>query len=249
MASEETCNDRLLFERVEIEINTHCNRVSNYCPFCPNAILKPIDPPCFMEEDLYKTIIKQLKEVNFSSRLSYHFYGEPLLHPHLEEMLEFASNHLPQAQHVLYTNGDLLSEDKYNSIMNAGEIEIVISNYPKKEYPHRPHQNVLQDMHIDNRGGLFEKLNKPMGSPCFAPSHRLVIAYNGDVLLCYEDAKRVNVFGNINKNKITEIWLSEKFRKTRKQLSEGKRFLNDPCKICNNQAHVKHGQVNVNIIP
>ncbi|MEW6619433.1 MAG: SPASM domain-containing protein [bacterium] len=238
-----------IFSRVEIEINTACNMKDlsgSYCSYCPNSIIDPIDPPQLMDDNLYTKIIDELKELGFSGRLSFHFYSEPLLHPQIEWIIKYATEKLhPRAERILYTNGDKLTESKYNKLVESGVTLIVISNHSKKEFPLRPFQTVLENFHINNKGGVLGCI-KTLNLPCFVPRHRLVIAYNGDILLCYEDARRINRFGNIKDKSIKEVWFSDTFNKMRQNLIEGRRDLYDPCKVCDNQAHIKYGQINVN---
>ena len=236
----------IIFNRVEIEINTHCNRKKDagaYCKYCPNSIIEPLKP-AFIKDRLYKKIINELCALKFSGRISFHFYGEPLLHPKIEKLIEYTRHSIIDSELVLYTNGDRLDEAKYNCLIASGINKIIIFNTHKK-FPNRPNQIILRQICFTNRGGTMAKC-KTLKEKCFAPTHRLVIGYNGDILLCYEDAKRQNGFGNLNDNKIEEIWFSNKFVHVRKNLQNGRRDLHEPCRYCNNNKHTKIGDINVN---
>lgn len=235
-----------IFNRVEIEINTHCNKkedTGNYCKYCPNSVSDTC-PPKLMDEQLYKKIISELKEIGFRGRLSFHFYGEPLLHPNIEALINHAKIIIPEADLVLYTNGDKLTDSKYDNLIKSGIDRIVVFN-PYKKFTVRPKQTVLRNIHFNNKGGMLGRV-QTLDLECFAPTHRLVIGYDGNVLLCYEDVKRQNIFGNVGKQSIKEIWSSARFEKAREELKNGQRCLYEPCKYCNNQSHVRFGQVNVN---
>lgn len=148
-----------ILSRVEVEINTHCNKkedTGQYCPYCPNSVIDPLSPQ-LMDEQLYKKIINDLKEFGFAGRLSFHFYGEPLLHPNIETLINYANKTIPKANLVLYTNGDRLNDSKYHSLIKSGINRIVIFN-PDKEIPVRSKQIILKNIHLNNKGGMLGKI-------------------------------------------------------------------------------------------
>jgi radical SAM protein with 4Fe4S-binding SPASM domain len=239
-----------LLKRIELEINTHCNKEDDYgvyCEYCPNSVKETIiDPPKCMEDEVYEKIIDELQDLAFNGRISYHFYGEPLLHKKIEAIIRYSADKLPKAEKVLYTNGDRLTDLKYDGLIKSGIDIIAVSKHKhmKEHIPSRAKQVVLNKYNITNRGGVFGN-SESLTTPCYAFNHRLVVAYNGDVLLCYEDAKRETVLGNIKDKSISEIWSSEKSRRIRKNLALGRRDLYVPCKRCNNTAHSRLNQVHV----
>jgi GTP 3',8-cyclase len=248
-------NDCLFFlKRVELEINTNCNKKADYkayCEYCPNSKLPPIKPPRYMDEKVFIKIINELQDLKFSGRISYHFYGEPLLHPDIEKIIKRSAKKLPDAEKVLYTNGDKLDQLKYERLIEAGIDIIAVSNHHKISFPQRPQQKVLENFHLNNKAGLVNIPNSPpllspLKKPCFAFHHRLVIAYNADILLCYEDAGRKNVIGNVRDKSIKDVWSSRLAHRIRKDLANCRRDLYEPCKQCNNTAHTKLNQIHVN---
>lgn len=226
------------FTMVEIEINSNCNRG---CPYCPSSKLKRPNIPLYMDNNIFDRIINELQEINFSGRISYHFYGEPLLHPELDDIVENVSKALPQSRQVLYTNGDLLTEEKYLKLRKLGISHFVVTSHDSKPFPSRPAQTVLypKDLHITYRGGIVGALSKPLTLPCCAPSTMLIVTISGDILLCYEDAKREHVMGNIMHQSLEDIWFSPMFSYIREQLASGNRDVAGICRICNNTAHTK----------
>jgi len=78
-----------------------------------------------METDLAKNLIRQLYEAGYRNSLYFHLLGEPLLHPDMVEILEFASRLNPRT--VLFTNGSLLTEKTIESVFNACPHELMIS--------------------------------------------------------------------------------------------------------------------------
>lgn len=224
---------------VEIEINTDCNRK---CCYCPNSKRPPGESsPQYMEKNLYQKIIGELKELGFKGRLSYHFYNEPLLHPNLEDIIMYTSDRLPEARQVLYTNGDLLDDRKYHSLLEWGVHHLVVTQHDSKPFPQRPRQTVLHPdwLTLTNRGGTLLKSPGTLDLPCLVPYKMLIISYDGKVLLCYEDAQKTQVKGDVNDRDITAVWFSDTFEAARKELEKGNRVINDVCRYCDNKAHTQ----------
>ena len=195
-----------------------------------------------MPNILFEKIIADLKEFEFDGRLSYHLYNEPLLRKDLERLIEYARDSLPLAQQVLYTNGDLLTDKRYASLMRAGVASIVVTRHDSDPFPQRPHQVVLTpaDPEITNRGGVIYRIDDPLELPCRAPEEILVVTATGDVLLCYEDALRENTFGNVRSHSLLAIWTSDQLVAARRELAAGHRRA-AICRACSNRAHVEPG--------
>ncbi|KPA15162.1 radical SAM domain protein [Candidatus Magnetomorum sp. HK-1] len=68
--------------------------------------------------------------------------------------------------------------------------------------------------------------------PCNFLMQRIAIFWNGDVTTCCMDYNNRLKLGNINKQSIQEIWLSEKMQKARELHFEGNRFKMPICKHC-----------------
>jgi len=230
-----------MFSVIEIEINSNCNRK---CIYCPNSKIGDKDIPLYMENEVQTKIIEELKMLNFTGRLSYHFYNEPLLHPSLENIVKIFSDVLPETRQVLYTNGDFLTDYKYDSLVKNGIQHFIVTQHDSKNISVRPLQTVLmpENLNKTNRGGTLGRLENALASPCFVPSTMIIVTVIGDVLYCYEDAQRKYVMGNVMKNSLKEIWFSKKYNEIRKQLELGNRNINEMCKVCNNTAHPSPGQ-------
>ena len=93
---------------------------------------------------------------------------------------------------------------------------------------------------ISNRAGSVElkndvfelkALSEPLKQPCYFPFYKMMIDYNGDVLICSNDWKKEAPVGNIKTESILDIWISEKFVNLRKKLSQSDRN-HKPCKTC-----------------
>jgi len=198
-----------------------------------------------MSHSVFGRIIEQLSECSFSGRLSYHLYNEPLLRRDLEVLVAHADAALPDAYQVIYTNGDLLSEARYARLVEAGMDHIIVTRHDGGNFPERPRQTVLRpnDLQITNRGGYIFDISNPLRHSCYAPSEMLIVAYNGDVLACYEDARREHIMGSLVEQTLAEVWTGERFATLRRSLETGDRSgAAAICKRCSNCAHTVPGR-------
>lgn len=229
---------------VELEVCSRCNRRCSYCP----VSLNPMPPvPARMPDPVFLRTVDQLAQVSFAGRISYHLYNEPLLRTDLARLVSIVDDQLPDALQVLNTNGDLLDDRRYAALRRAGIDYFYVTRHSPGDYPARPFQVVQnwQDLTLTNRGGKLAHLPMPGAraarTPCFAPAEMLIITVTGDVLLCYEDADRDHVMGNLMQTSLADIWNSEKFRTYRHRLSRGDRSVDAMCMKCSNLSHFRPG--------
>ena len=69
---------------------------------------------------------------------------------------------------------------------------------------------------MENAEHSIPSLKNSMKTPCYYPSYTFFIDYNGDVLMCSHDWGKKNILGNLNKEKIIDVWLSDNAMKSRK---------------------------------
>jgi GTP 3',8-cyclase len=222
---------------VEIEIGVRCNRT---CIYCPNSTIGSTSSTSFMDIGLFERIIAQLTEIAFSGRLSFHFYNEPLLRKDLEVLVASARAALPLAHLVLYTNGDLLTDSRYHSLLDAGIDFFMVTRHDSEPMKPRLHQRVQfpSDLDISGRAGAVMGVAKPLQRACHAPSEMLIVMVNGDVILCHEDARREVVIGNLNQSPLRNIWFSEEMERFRYHLLRGNRQgAGAVCARCDHQAY------------
>ena len=222
--------------RVEIEVNSGCNR---RCSYCPNATVKQKNIP--MPVELFHRIIDQLSDLSFCGRISYHFYNEPLLRSDLEDLVTYAKVNLRHAKQILYTNGQYLDSRRYQTLLVSGIYHFVVTKHGSYPVSPRPSQTIQtpNDLSFTNRGGALGSIELPLSLPCYVLHDRLLIGWNGDVLLCYEDYHRETVLGNVLLNSILDIWESDNTETIRHILAAGKRGQLKPCSNCDNIKHVK----------
>lgn len=238
-------------QAVEIEINHSCNRA---CTYCPNSVTKR-KTQGFMETALYSKILDNLEEIQFQGRLSYHFYNEPLLHPNLTQYVELTKRRLPNVQLHLYSNGTLLTYQKFSQLRLAGVDKFIITRHMKDEkspsyvfdstyrgLSEGEKNSVVyrsfKEVQLFNRGGILKTLGSdglPL-HPCHLPSHMLTVTVDGRILSCFEDFHEHQVFGDLKTEKLVDIWRRDSYIQFRKHLKAGLRHLHEPCKNCNRNA-------------
>jgi radical SAM protein with 4Fe4S-binding SPASM domain len=118
---------------IDIETSSQCNRVCNYCT---NSINDRKSKNYFMDLNLYKKIIDQLSEIDYSDRLNYVGYNEPLMHKEILEYISYGKRQLPNASVTVFTNGDYLDYNYLKEIEETGvdNLNISIHQAPGKIY-------------------------------------------------------------------------------------------------------------------
>ncbi len=235
-----------LFSAVEIEINHGCNMS---CSYCPNSQFQRIEKG-EMELSLYQKIISQLKDLNFTGRISYDFYNEPMLCSKLLEFVAIARKELPETTIELYSNGTFLSVEKFRELIFAGISKFIVTKHEnvQKYLFDETYQTLSEaekslvlfrgheEMTLFNRGGTLphigEKRNLSL-QPCYVPSEVLTITVKGNVVPCFEDFFQKHQMGNVNEMHLRDIWFQEKYLGFRKKLQQGLRHQLDVCKDCN----------------
>jgi MoaA/NifB/PqqE/SkfB family radical SAM enzyme len=235
-----------LFGLVAIELNITelCNRVCSFCPrhdpkLYPNRNLN-------MSFDTVNILLSQLKNASFGGYIGLCGYGEPTLHPQFLDIAKLLSGYKLE----VITNGDSILKNKLSidEIYNAGVDKLLISDYDRnpiwedytKKYPdlivrdrYDDGSDVYEEYDFNNRGGTLWELNKSNNSPCYLPSYKTIIDWNGDLVLCCNNWINKKVFGNIHSSSISDIWMSDELTHYRKELLKGNRHSLIPCNNCN----------------
>jgi len=72
--------------------------------------------------------------------------------------------------------------------------------------------------------------------PCALIWRRMIVDWNGDVVLCCDDWNHSTILGNLNKQTIEEIWSGEKLRKIREAHVKGEFHKVPLCSGCNKKS-------------
>lgn len=227
-----------LFKEIEFESTAYCNRKCSYCPNVDFERFGETDN-FLMKEEVFKTLISQLKDLGFSGLISPHLYGEPMSDYRLPAWIKYIKDNLPTSKIKVVTNGDYLNKESYHSFKNAGVDIFYISKHSKKlkkpcrelldslTVSEKKKYILLQDFFLDfsqdqdmfaNRGGSIEieKKKKPPVNCSYATYP--VINSLGDLILCCQDFHNNYVFGNIMEKPLKEIWFDKKNIQLRKRI-------------------------------
>lgn len=234
-----------LFESVEIETINRCNGT---CEFCPVNKHQDVRTYAKMDDDLFYKIIRQLHELQFSGNLSLYSNNEPFLDERIIKFAKEAKKMVPGARLIIFTNGMLLTLDKFKEIITYLD-EMVIDNYsdnmaiPKnileikaycKENPEIKSKLTIamrkQHEVLTTRGGTSpnKQITKTVNLPCTLPFKQFIIRPDGKVSLCCNDALGQMTMGDVARDSLVDIWNSQYYEDIRRKLANGRHQI----KIC-----------------
>ena len=240
-----------LFSAIEIETVNRCN---GSCGFCPVNKVAETRPFAKMDDNLFKKIINELAEINYSGHLGIQSNNEPLLDKNIIARLRFAREACPSAKMYMYTNGTLLTVEKMELILDAGVDSVTIDNYNDQLVMHdnlkeidnyfrtKKDQRYLEKVNISvqgenvirtNRGGEapnkqgvdYKEYLKYQNIGCLTPLKQLVIRPDGKVSLCCQDALGKVTLGDVSSQSLLDVWSGEPYQILRKALKKGRKNL------------------------
>ena len=237
---------------IEVNATELCNRT---CVFCPRH-----DPEVYPNQHLHMTpymasiIAKNIADAKYFGRISFSGYGENLMYKEFPEVVREFRKALPNNIIECNTNGDILlkKDGLARSLYESGLSFLYINMYdgewqrdeflevldrekiPSDWYTFRKHW-IDEDygLKLNNRSGVLKWVDAEtdLKNPCYYPSYKMMVDWNGNVLFCSNDWGREHVVGNLLHHKIKDIWLGEKMRAFREKLGEGERQFS-PCQNC-----------------
>tara|TARA_B100001094_G_C18141933_1_gene778398 strand:+ start:420 stop:1307 length:888 start_codon:yes stop_codon:yes gene_type:complete len=241
---------------IEISESGTCNRS---CSFCPRSAPGFEDKKEFISNILHEKLCRELKELSYKGTIRYSGFVEPLIDKNIFNLVNMARNYLPECNIEMVTNGDPLNLKRLNKLFENGLNRILISAYDGKEEAQKledlclsakltqeqyivRHRYYSEDQDfgitLSNRSGLMENaeykivsLKEPLKKPCYIPSYTFFLDYQGDVLMCPHDWGKKVILGNLNNNKLLDIWFSKKSVKIRQMLNNSNRNFK-PCNVC-----------------
>lgn len=228
-----------MFAAIDIETTSECNLKCSYCPTAYYNRGKNL-----MTEKLFKKIIDELAAIPYKGRISPHFYGEPLLDERLLVLLSYARKKLPLSTIIVHTNGLLLEKDILKKYLEAGIDGFLVTLHNdfiaqktadlfKSLTPGERKKIRIMNLakkSLFNRGGLVTHYKIKKLRRCFYLSDEIAVTYAGD-LVCTNDFFASHKFGNLNQEKLLDIWNNPAFKKIRGDLLKG-RFVLEICKQC-----------------
>ncbi len=153
------------------------NRCNLSCDFCPQSLDDYEDRTGKRQDmplELWERVMGEIATLGIKS-LKLYFFGEPLLHPEIGEMLRIAATVCPRVE--LTTNGMALTISKAQAILDSGIHYVRISVYPYISYP----MNVMRNVHRlwEMRGGrktpvICAKVFSPSEAELIRPFYHLI---------------------------------------------------------------------------
>ncbi|GFI15775.1 S-adenosyl-L-methionine-dependent 2-deoxy-scyllo-inosamine dehydrogenase [Lachnospiraceae bacterium] len=244
-----------MFTSIEIEVINRCN---GECPFCPVNRYADIRKLKKMDEKLFFKIINELGEMNYTGRLALHSNNEPLLDSRIIDFAKYAREKVPNAYIYMYTNGTLLTLDKFKIIISLLD-KIIIDNYNDELEMHKNVQDIhnyckqnknidrkveihLRKIHevLSTRGGQSPNNNrrKTIKMSCILPYKQMVVRPDGKISLCCNDAYGKNTMADLNRMTLKEAWYSAQYERARKLLRSGRTQIR-LCKYCDTMPNPK----------
>ena len=231
-----------------IEIET-LNRCNGDCDFCP--VNRKLDKREYkvMEEELFYSVIQQLKDLNYSGYISAYSNNEPLLDKRIFDFVAHIKHELPQAKNFLFTNGTLLTLEKFKMLIENLDYMVIDNYYEGEKHLNSGIETIAQfclknaelrkkvkiqliDKHMlrNNRAGNAKNRKHiyRIKSSCLWPFSQIVIRPTGKLSLCCNDALGQMTMGDLTKEKLIDIWRGEKYQSVRKAVKEGRKNI----KLC-----------------
>ncbi len=116
------------FAKVHIEISNICNLK---CSFCPEVVRDKK----LISTQLFRQAVRQVAPL--TEQIAFHLMGDPLLHPHLQELVEICAEE--QAKIFFVTNGVLLREKQSELLLHPAFRQVNFSlhsfadNFPGRD--------------------------------------------------------------------------------------------------------------------
>jgi len=264
------------FSSIEISINGACNRRCHFCPRVREDEYPNI--PTSLDINVFKKLINDLTEINYTGRFSFTGFSEPLLTKNLHEYIEIIKDKLKESTAEIVTNGDVLVSKNGKKILEKlyrsgldntrvslydGPHQIKIFEKIKSDLKLSNKQFIIRErflgpdqsfgMTISNRAGsvtvktkdfTVEPLKEPLKQSCYYPFYKVLIDYDGTVLMCSNDWKKEKPMGNIHKESLIKIWSNNKFNTQRNKLCNKDRS-EKPCNVCDVDG-ILNGKVSFN---
>lgn len=225
---------------ISIETINRCNSTCEFCPANRNADTRPF---CRMDEELFQKIIRELETINYAGYLNLYVNNEPFMDTRIEDWYLYAKKHLPQAKMLLYTNGTLVTIERFQKIISCID-KMIINNYSETLELHENVKEIYEYVKthkeywdkdiciqiryireiLTNRAGTApNKTGKVKNNKiCIMPFTDMTIYPDGTVGLCCNDALEKTNYGSVKEDMISEIWRGKTYEELRKKIGKGR---------------------------
>lgn len=202
---------------VEIELFSFCNRT---CNFCPNHYIDRLSDNKILDISIFKNLILELKNSNYSGVISFSRYCEPFAFREiLEDRIKVIRDILPNVKLVSNTNGDYDWEGIDLDELTVMDYDFKLDKQELGIYTRNTKPFIVRKMRlgkINSRGGALKVRKKFVRDfPCYEPSYFVGVDFNGSVNPCCNIRSDVTlhedyILGNLKENTLTEILQSNK---------------------------------------
>ncbi len=245
-----------LFDSVELEINSACNRDCEFCPRYYNRTGIRKDEAGNMVRkqmptDKVKSVIDELIAMGFRGKIRFHRLSEPLVDKRYLGFVKYAkSKGLLVTDH---TNGDVLKNDAEL----CKQLDGLVDEYKIGLYDYTTHKGKQKEIAFwktrfkktritfslpleytnirQDSKAYFKKYKNPkiLDQPCDTRLNSLLIRYDGEVSLCCQDDECTFGLGNVFEKPIAEIWGSKKHKNVINTVTKpGGRYKFELCSKC-----------------
>jgi hypothetical protein len=210
--------------------------MSHLHPRCPASKEESKSPENIPSEIVFQ-VFYDLGKRDFNGCISFHQYGEPMMDPRLFWFLERASEIVPTAKTLVWTNGSTLEENMVKDLLNIGLDNLNVTAYTPKEKTRLKEIKVpngfmtIYDPNWVEVYGIYDAPVKNLPRSCYAPLTDIIVTRSGKISLCCRDWERRYILGDLNKNTFLEVIESNEIRVIYDSLSKGCRSL-DICQRC-----------------
>lgn len=245
-----------LFQRVVVELHSHCNRQCFFC--CRESDTagkrKTADGQSVrqaMPTEKVLALFDELEALGFRGFITFHQLSEAFLDPRLIEIAGEAKRR--GMRPYVHTNGDVLRNDERLCAETAEVFEyVVVGLYDYTSAEERDAEKELWKRRLAGTQVLFScvedvytrthspdnpqmsaipRQTYPTGT-CAEPLRYLLIHYNGDVCCCCEDMYGDLLKLNVFETSIRDAWYSEKHMEVAGALLKGERHKYELCAKC-----------------
>ena len=150
--SQTKADSQELFRRyvsiINIEAFNFCNRKCSYCPV--SFLDERRGKIQHMSDDIYQKLISELSQIDYSEKLVFNLYNEPLASKKkFYEKLTYALLRLPGARVFFNSNGDYLDVEALERLSEIGVTGINVTLHPKGEYEHRDRHEAIKSFYTE----------------------------------------------------------------------------------------------------
>ena len=240
-----------IFDGIEFETINRCNGT---CSFCPVNKYDDPRPMKKMSEELFKRLIKELKEMDYRGRVAMYSNNEPFLDSRIIEFTKYARKELPNVFLYIFTNGTLLNVEKFQEIIKYIDFMCLDLYYDDEKELSAPNivdiikycenNNICDKVMIqtinrkairNNRGGDSKNRHQVYQpkAPCILPFTQFIVRPDGKVSLCCNDPLGEYTMADLNEVTIKEAWNSELYKAIRDKLKVTRQNITK-CATCDN---------------